>query len=667
LQNRALLLCLALCLGACIAAAANAEPRLLSPDDYYQLVDLTDPQVAPDGSQVAYVVTESDRTADARKDSIWIVAWDGSQRRRLTGTDSANTPRFSPDGRYLSFLSERPADSPAQIWVLDLHGGEARQLTHTNGDISTYAWSPDGKRMVVVTAKGDQPAVKTPQPMVIQDYHFKADEEGYLTAANHRHLYLVDVDSGAQSTLTTAAEFDDGGAIWSPDGTLLAYVSNHDKEPDRTGRDEIYLIEPHQGATPRKLATVYSPNSQHLAFSADGKSLSLLQGREPKYNAYIADRLAVLALSDGSIRPLSDKLDQQVSSPSLNADGTIDFIVEDSGLAYVSRIDVGTGKIERRSPQNITALHIASGKGHNVMVGTTDTVAPELFAIEDGRARRLTTQNEAALADVKLGSVEDIHFKSRDGTEIQGQLIKPPSYIAGHRYPTLLWIHGGPNGQDQHELINSGYSPSLERQLFAAQGYVVLGINYRGSTGRGKAFQESIQADWGHKEVEDLLAGVDYAVAKGVADPAKLGIGGWSYGGILTDYTIASDTRFKAAISGAGSGDQSGMYGLDQYALQWNNEIGAPWKNTALYLKISYPFFHADRIHTPTLFMGGDKDFNVPIAGSEQMYFALRTLRVPSELVVYPGEFHVFTRPSFLKDRADRYIAWYAKYLKATS
>jgi dipeptidyl aminopeptidase/acylaminoacyl peptidase len=664
LPNRTLLSCLALSLCASLIATASAEQHLLSPDDYYQLIDVTDPQVAPDGSQVAYVVTESDRTADTRKDSIWVVGWDGSQRRRLTGADSANSPRFSPDGRYLSFLSERPAESPAQIWVLDLHGGEARQITHTSGDIATYAWSPDGKRMVVVMSKADQPADKTPRPMVIQDYHFKADEEGYLNASNHRHLYIVDVDSGAQSALTTAAEYDDSGAAWSPDGKLLAYVSNHDQEPDRTGSDEIYLIEPHEGATPRKLATVYSPNSQHLLFSPDGKSLSLLQGREPKYNAYIADRLAVVSLSGGGVRPLSDKLDQQVSSPTLNADGSVDFVVEDGGLAYISRIDMGTGKIERRSPPNITALHAASGNGRSVMVGTTDSIAPEIFAIESGGVRRLTTHNDAALAELKLGTVEDIHFKSRDGTEIQGQLIKPPSYVAGHRYPTILWIHGGPNGQDQHEFINSGYSPSLERQLFAAQGYVVLGINYRGSSGRGKAFQESIQADWGHKEVEDLLAGIDYAVSKGIADPAKLGIGGWSYGGILTDYTIASDSRFKAAISGAGSGDQSGMYGLDQYALQWNSEIGAPWKNTALYLKISYPFFHADRIHTPTLFMGGDKDFNVPIAGSEQMYFALRTLRVPAELVVYPGEFHVFTRPSFLKDRAERYIAWYAKYLK---
>jgi dipeptidyl aminopeptidase/acylaminoacyl peptidase len=164
--------------------------------------------------------------------------------------------------------------------------------------------------------------------------------------------------------------------------------------------------------------------------------------------------------------------------------------------------------------------------------------------------------------------------------------------------------------------------------------------------------------------VEDLLAAADYAVAKGVADPARLGIGGWSYGGLLTDYTIASDARFKAAISGAGSGDQIGVYGVDEYALQYNAELGPPWKSEALYVRLSYPFFHADRIHTPTLFLGGDKDFNVPIAGGEQMYLALRTLGVPAELVVYPGEFHVFTRPSFLKDRAERYAAWYAKYLK---
>jgi dipeptidyl aminopeptidase/acylaminoacyl peptidase len=242
-------------------------------------------------------------------------------------------------------------------------------------------------------------------------------------------------------------------------------------------------------------------------------------------------------------------------------------------------------------------------------------------------------------------------------------LYKPVGYVAGQRYPTILWIHGGPNDQDDHSLELWGYGPALERQTFASHGYAVLAINYRGGSGRGAAYARAIAGDWGHKEVEDLLAGVDYAVAKGIADPKRLGIGGWSYGGILTDYTIATDPRFAAAISGAGSANQTAMYGVDQYVVQYNAELGAPWQTPALWMKVSYPFFHADRIRTPTLFMGGDKDFNVPVAGGEQMYQALRTLGVPAGLVVYPGEYHVLTRPSFLVDRTQRFLAWMSRYL----
>jgi dipeptidyl aminopeptidase/acylaminoacyl peptidase len=204
----------------------------------------------------------------------------------------------------------------------------------------------------------------------------------------------------------------------------------------------------------------------------------------------------------------------------------------------------------------------------------------------------------------------------------------------------------------------------LERQFFAAHGYAVLAVNYHGSSGRGAAYAGSIVGDWGHKEVADLLAAVDYAVQEKIADPQRLGIGGWSYGGILTDYTIASDTRFKAGISGAGSANQLSMYGSDQYILQYNAELGAPWKSEKLWLQVSYPFFHADRIKTPTLFLGGEKDFNVPVAGGEQMYEALRTLGVPTQLVVYPGQFHLFERPSYIKDRMVRDLEWFDRYLK---
>jgi dipeptidyl aminopeptidase/acylaminoacyl peptidase len=260
--------------------------------------------------------------------------------------------------------------------------------------------------------------------------------------------------------------------------------------------------------------------------------------------------------------------------------------------------------------------------------------------------------------------MEDISFKSRDGTEVHGILHKPPGFVPGKRYPLVLWIHGGPQGQDEHGIVLAASTPGMVRRLLASRGYLVLAVNYRGSGGRGQAYSRAIHADWGHKEVEDLLAGVDHVLGLGIADPKKLGIGGWSYGGILTDYTIASDGRFAVAASGAGSANQISMYGMDQYIMQYNAELGPPWKNAALWEKISYPFFHADRIHTPTLFMGGDKDFNVPIAGGEQMYQALRTLGVPAQLVVYPGQHHSFTRPSFLVDRWQRYLDWLGHYLQ---
>jgi dipeptidyl aminopeptidase/acylaminoacyl peptidase len=323
---------------------------------------------------------------------------------------------------------------------------------------------------------------------------------------------------------------------------------------------------------------------------------------------------------------------------------------------------LASGAIARLAgPTVVTELACAAG--HTAVLATSDQSAVEVYALEARKLRPLSAHNRALLAELNLGKVEDIAFSSRDGTPIHGQIVKPPDFVSGHRYPTILWIHGGPNGQDQHELVLEGYGPPLERQLFATHGYLLLAVNYRGSTGRGTAFARSIFADWGHKEVEDLLAGVDYAVAAGLADPQRLGVGGWSYGGLLTDYLVASDTRFRAAISGASSGNQLTTWGTDEYILQYDAELGPPWRDPTLWTKVSYPFFHADRIRTPTLFLGGDEDFNVPIAGGEQMFEALRTLGVPTELIVYPGEYHVLTRPSFLVDRSARYLAWMEHHL----
>jgi dipeptidyl aminopeptidase/acylaminoacyl peptidase len=261
---------------------------------------------------------------------------------------------------------------------------------------------------------------------------------------------------------------------------------------------------------------------------------------------------------------------------------------------------------------------------------------------------------------VQLGTTEEFTAKIKDGTEVRGLIVKPGAFQAGRKYPTLLRIHGGPNGQDEHAF-------NFERELFAANGYVVVAANYRGSNGRGTAFQKAIFADWGGKEVVDLLGAMDQVQTLPFVDADRLGIGGWSYGGILTDYAIATDGRFKAATSGAGSALQLSMYGVDQYITQYEHEIGPPWKAQDLWIKISYPFFHADRIKTPTLFLVGEKDFNVPSVGSEQMYQALKSLGVDTQLVIYPSQFHGITVPSYKIDRLQRYLDWYDKYLKTAA
>ena len=662
-----------------MVSAVQASGRPLTSDDFYRIQDVHDPQLSPDGLQIAYLVSHYDRDADKRRTALWMVGWDGGDPIQLTrDARGVSAPKFSPDGRYLSFLSTPEGSDEAQVMLMDRRGGEARQLTHVTGEIGSYAWAPDSQRLVVAMHEDtDSPAAaetgpagksKAPPPIVIDGRHFKEDTEGYLTAASLHHLYLIDAKSGKQSTLTSDAAHNDESAQWSPDSSLIAFVRTEERGPDADGMQGIEVIEPRTGATPRLVTRVFAPNGQHLEWTPDGRQLVLLQGLPPHSNAYSSNRLALVPTSGGALRALSDTLDRAVVDYTWAPDGkAIDALIEDDRQIYPLRLPLDGSAPARLLAEHGVTTEFASAGGHMAVLVASDHAAPEVHALDQGKLRKLSHHNDALLAELELGPVEDLNFKSHDGTEIHGLLIKPSTFVAGRSYPTILWIHGGPNGEDEHSLLFDGYPLALERQLLAAQGYVVLAINYRGSSGRGGAFQKAILADWGHKEVEDLLAGVDHAVALGIADSSRLGIGGWSYGGILTDYTIASDRRFKAAVSGAGSADQLALYGSDEYIFQENNELGPPWKNQATWLKVSYPFYHADRITTPTLFMGGEKDFNVPINGGEQMYMALRTLGVPTRLVVYPDQYHILTRPSYIKDRADRILAWYARFLQPAS
>lgn len=652
--------------------SAQTQPHPMTLDDLFRLQDVGDPQVSPDGQWVAYTVSAMDAAADKRLTDIWMVKWDGSEDIRLTyaNENSASAPRWSPDGKYLSFLSDRPGKAKGtQVWVLDRRGGEARQLTDVKGHLSYYAWSPDAKKLLVAIAEDKQAETESknketdkekekPKPIIIDRYHFKQDIEGYLsTETTPSLLYLFDVETHKLDKLTTDKKYDEENAVWSPDGTHIAYVSNHDPDPDRTVNTDVFVVDAKPGSAPIRLTTFNGMDGGHIAWSPDSKSIAYLHGSEPKYLEYNQNELAIVPATGGATRILTAKLDRPVSSPEFAPDGlSVTVLVTDDRSEYPASISVNDGAVKRLLEDTGVAMGQNQSAGHIAIVWTTDRLPGELYALEDGKLRKLTSHNDALVAQLKLGETRNVEAKTEDGADVHGLLTLPVGYESGKKYPLLLRIHGGPNGQDAHAFVP-------ERQLFAGRGYAVLNVNYRGSSGRGAAYQQIIFADWGDKEVMDLLACVDEAIKEGIADPDHLGVGGWSYGGILTDYTIATTTRFKAAISGAGMGNPLGFYGVDQYIFQYDNELGPPWKDLDTYVKLGYPLLHADRIHTPTLFMGGDKDFNVPLVGGEQMYQALRSLNVPTELVVYPGQFHGFTRPSFIRDRYQRYFDWYDKYV----
>jgi dipeptidyl aminopeptidase/acylaminoacyl peptidase len=654
------------------AMLAQTAKHALKLDDLARFREVRDPQLSPDGQWIAYVVATTDTKEDKGNTHIWMVGYDGKNDRQITfSQDSESAPRWSPDGKFLSFTSSRPGKARgSQVWLLDRNGGEAYQLTELKGRLQGYEWSPDSKRLALVIGDPDpeaeaspQPGTtpKPPKPIVIDRYRYKQDGQGYLLSGRHSYIYLYDIASKKLERLTKS-KWDESSPSWSPDGTRLAFMSNHVDDPDRDPAAHLFVTNAQAGSVEKQLSTSANRASRaRPEWSPDGKWVVFLEGDERAYGAYNMDHLMFVP-ADGSAAPTRVKavedLDRGVSGLrfDLSTQSLIATVTDDRSVYPIS-ISRNTVKRLLDSPIVVSSLSMAAG--HTVLLSGNDKKPTEIYAMEGKNLRQITHQNDELMGTLQIAETEDVRFKSKDATEVHGLLTYPVNYVKGTKVPFLLRIHGGPNGQDQHSF-------SVERQVFAANGYAVLAVNYRGSAGRGQKYSRSIFADWGHYEVEDLQAGVDHVIAMGVADPDRLGVGGWSYGGILTDYMIATDTRFKGATSGAGTAFTVAFYGTDQYIIQYDHEIGPPWNPKAweTYQKISYPFLHADRIKTPTLFLGGERDFNVPVQGGQQMYQALRSLGVDTQLIIYPNENHGIQRPSYVRDRYERYLAWYDKYVK---
>lgn len=648
---------------------AAAESRLLTADDINAVRAVSDPRVSPDGQWVAYEVGTADPVKDKVNTHLWMSSWDGKQSIQLTNSDdSESSPRWSPDGKYLGFLTARGEDDPPeQVWLLDRQGGEAKPLTGFNGEVVDFSWSPDGKKLALIVLDEDprkqhgDDKDKTPPPIVIDRYYFKEDVTGYM-GTQRQHLYVFDVATRKAESLTPG-RFNESMPSWSPDGSRIAFYSNRSEDPDRNNQVGLYTIEPHAGASPQLLTRFQGDQGDSSWMSAatwrpDGRELAFVTAGDPKLIYYSIHNLAVVSASGGTSRILTQSLDRNVIEPQWGPDGkSIYFLLEDDLNQVLARINVGSGKIDRLNEgRRESTDYDVGGKGRIALLDSRVDSPDAVYALEGKQLRALSHQNDEWLASARLGTTEEISFKSKDGTRVSGLVVKPPGYQAGQHYPTLLWIHGGPVSQYANSF-------TLSWQIFASQGYVIVAANPRGSSGRGEAFTTAIYKDWGGKDSEDVLAAVDYVVQQGISDPNRLGVGGWSYGGILTNAVIAKDTRFKSATSGASISNVLAGYGTDMYIREYEMELGVPWKNLDTYLHNSYAFLHADRIKTPTLFMCGDQDFNVPLLNSEQMYQALRSLGVPTQLIIYPGQHHGIGKPSYLKDRMQRYLDWHGKYL----
>jgi dipeptidyl aminopeptidase/acylaminoacyl peptidase len=654
------------CVQGASSAGAQQPTRTLTVADMRRFAQVSDPRLSSDGEWIVYAVASIDSAHDRSTADIWLARWDGTLAKRMT-RDSADehAPRFVGNTGAISFLSDRGDKRESdQLWVMPMDGGEARKLTSVRDGVNDYSWSPDGKRAVLALDDSSIAADSAPHPLVIDRYQFKADVQGYLD--HHRtHLWLLDVASKSLTQLTSG-DHDEMMPEWSPDGSLILFSSKQQKDPDRTDNWDVYVVAPTPGAAPRQLTNNDLDDDDpqwesRAVWSPDSKEIAFLQGGPDSLLYFAMQRLAVVPASGGPVRIVSRSLDRSFVNPAWSGDGKWIYAqLEDDGSMILARVARDGSTIQRALDGRRSVAAVTSGGAHVAIVQSTVTHPDELFAVIGANAdstRQLSDANPWLRA-IQLADQEPITTKSKDGTLVHGFLMRPVGYKSGERVPTLLRLHGGPVSEWENGF-------ELSWQIFAAHGYAVVGMNPRGSSGRGFEWAKAIFAHWGEKDVPDVLSGVDYAVAHGIADPERLGVGGWSYGGELTDYVIARDTRFKAAIAGAGIGNVLAGFGTDQYVREYTQELGLPWKHLDNWLRVSYPFLHADRIVTPTLFLVGDQDFNVPLQNSEQMYQALRAVGVESQLVIYPGEFHGLTRPSFLLDRMQRYLDWYDAHLRA--
>jgi dipeptidyl aminopeptidase/acylaminoacyl peptidase len=668
----------------CLLAAAlgAAQTRGVTAEDYFAFETLSDPRFSPDGSSIAFVVTTIDQKANRRHSEIRLIPADGSREATVltTAPQSSNSPRWSPDGKSIAFLSARPVAGETdpgtaapggnnvarnQVWLLPLTGGEPRRVTNLLNGVTNFQWSPDGTKLVVVSRTGPSDTAKSPSDVRhYKNANYKFNDNGWFDD-KRAHLWVVEVPSGRANQITSGEDWNDSDPQWSPDSRKIAFVSDRTGKAFDEGRNtDVWTIDAAGGQLTKISDHDEADNSPR--WSPDGQTIAFLSAVPEKSHA----RIWLASSRAGSASKLAaDAIDLIPSALRwAEAGRALYFETGVKGTTQLYRVDLAARKAApiTSGDRTVRAADVSEKTGKLAYTVNDPTRLDDLFIADvNGRnERQLTHLNAALWKQLTIAAVERVPFKGAEGWDVDGFFMKPAGWEAGRKYPMILSIHGGPAGM-------YGFDWFHEFQVYASRGWAVFFTNPRGSTGYGQKFERGIEMNWGANDYADVMAGVDAILAKySWIDRDRLGVTGGSYGGYLTNWIVGHTTRFKAAVTLrslsnfiSDDGTRDGAYG---HADDFGGDI---FEKTDLYWDRS-PLKYAKNVKTPTLVLHSDNDFRVPIEQGEQWFRALRHFGVTSEIVFFPRENHNLTRtgePKHLVESINWQVYWFDRYLNGNA
>ncbi|MDQ6802046.1 MAG: S9 family peptidase [Acidobacteriota bacterium] len=673
-----------------ILIAAAVDARVITEKDLFRFQWIADPQLSPDGSQIAFVRVTADEKKDRYDTSICSVPARGGLPRQLTTGTGDTSPRWSPDGKSLAFLRTVEKDGkpqPSQIFILPLDGGEPRAVTSLARAIDSIAWSPSG-RTIAFTARTKPEDLDEKKKSddhvsdvrVINQATYRFNGPGYLDVTRAGHIWTIDVptsDEAAKPKQLTTGEFSEGEPVWSPDGSRIYFISNRVNEPYYDRQDaNIYAI-PAAGGEMVKVADI-DGSVGDASPSPDGKWIAFRGSLSNPVHSYEQSDLFVVSTSGGEPRNLTASFDNDVLSgltgdqaapraargarPMWSSDSkTLYITTAEEGKVDLKRIDLETGRMTAWTEGKQDILTFIVRDNLAILLISTPRMIGDLFKVDDrGGLTRLTNINEKLFSEITLTEPDEMTYKSFDGKMIETWIQKPPDFDPSKKYAMILNIHGGPHAA-------YGYTFDHEFQWMAAKGYVVLYPNPRGSTTYGQDFGNIIQYHYPGDDFKDLMAGVDALVAKGYIDTKKLGVTGGSGGGLLTNWVVTQTDRFAAAVSQRDIADWSNFWYVADFTLfqpTWFRK--APWEDPEDY-KARSPITYIERVKTPLMLIEGEADYRTPpMAGGEMMFRALKYRHIPTVMVRFPDESHELSRsgkPWHRVERLEYIVGWFDQWL----